>query len=227
MPIRRGGKNFWPVALLVALTGGIAAVINGPRLNAQSRQPVTADTVDAWMTELSNWGRWGTDDQLGTLNLITPDTRKAAVALVQDGVSVSLARDAEKAEAVDNPNPWGHEMRGVGSGAFAMDTYTINYHGFAHTHLDSLCHFSYQGKMYNGFSQDAVQPEGCAALSIHNSKQGIFARGVLIDIPLLKGVDYLDPGTVIYPEDLDAWEAKTGLTIGSGDVVFIRTGRWA
>jgi kynurenine formamidase len=85
----------------------------------------------------------------------------------------------------------------------------------------------WQGKMYNGFSQEEVTQKGASRLGIHNLKQGIVTRGVLIDIPHLKGVPYLEPGAAIYPEDLDAWEKKTGIKIMAGDVIFVRTGRWA
>jgi kynurenine formamidase len=85
----------------------------------------------------------------------------------------------------------------------------------------------WQGKMYNGFSQEEVTQKGASRLGIHNLKQGIVTRGVLIDIPRLKGVPYLEPGAAIYPEDLDAWEKKSGIKVMAGDVIFIRTGRWA
>ena len=194
-------------------------------ISASAQQPeaqVTAETVATWMKELSNWGRWGPDDQRGTLNLITPQKRREAVALVRDGVSVSLARDVEKVEAVDNLRPFEHEMLSAG-----MDRFAVAYHGFVHTHLDSLCHYAYEGQMYNGVSREMSTAEGCGRLSVHNIKEGIFTRGVLVDLAWLKGVDYLEPDTVIYPADLDAWEKKTGLNIQSGDAVFFRTGRWA
>ncbi len=108
-----------------------------------------------------------------------------------------------------------------------MDSYKVSYHGLAHTHLDSLAHVFFQGKMYNGFSQKEVTEKGAGKLDIHNLKNGIFTRGILIDIPRLKGVPYLEPGTAIYPEDLEAWERQAGIRVSSGDVVFVRTGRWA
>jgi kynurenine formamidase len=85
----------------------------------------------------------------------------------------------------------------------------------------------WNGKMYNGFSQEEVTQKGAAKLAIQNLKRGIFTRGVLVDIPQLKGAKYLEPGTPIYPEDLEAWEKKAGLKLTAGDAVFIRTGRWA
>ena len=107
------------------------------------------------------------------------------------------------------------------------DLFTIAHHGLAHTHLDALAHYFYKDRMYNGFPRSAVTAEGAGKLSIHIAKGGIFSRGVLVDIPRLKGVPYLEPGTPIYPEDLDAWEKFAGVRIESGDVVLVRTGRWA
>ena len=207
-----------------------AALIVSSCLRAQIPHNVDKATVDRWMTELSNWGRWGKDDQMGALNLITPAKRKQAAALVREGVSVSLARDTEKEKAPDNSSPFEHVMRSTGANAtvqFLSDTYTVFYHGYAHTHMDSLCHMFYQGKMYNGFSPLEVTEKGAQKLAITNMKSGIFTRGILVDIPVLKGVPYLEPGVVIFPEDLEAWEKRAGLRIASGDVVFIRTGRWA
>jgi kynurenine formamidase len=185
---------------------------------------------ERWFKELSNWGRWGTNDQLGALNLVTPAKRLQALALVQAGVSISLARDAEKEKAKDNGSPFVHTMNRAGTnnrGSSCSDTFQVAYHGMAHTHIDSLCHMFRDGRMYNGFPQTEVTSEGAGKLGIENLKQGILTRGVLIDIPRLKNVDYLEPGTPIYPEDLDAWEKKTGLKVSAGDVVLIRTGRWA
>jgi len=183
-----------------------------------------------WMAELSNWGRWGKDDQLGALNLVTPEKRKQALALIREGVPVSLARDVEKEKAADNGSPFQHLMDRTGAnnpGYSCADTFKVSYHGMAHTHIDSLCHMFYEGRMYNGFAQTNVTSDGAQKLGILNLKQGIMSRGVLIDIPVLKGVEFLEPGTPIYPEDLDAWEKKTGIKVSSGDVILIRTGRWA
>lgn len=182
------------------------------------------------MVELSNWGRWGREDQLGALNLVTPAKRRQAIALVRDGVSVSLARNVEKEKAADNGSPFQHWMDRAGTnnpGFASSDTFKVSYHGMAHTHIDSLCHMWHQGKMYNGFSQAEVTAEGARKLGILNLKTGILTRGVLIDIPWLKGVEFLEPGTAIQPEDLDAWEKKTGVRVAAGDVVLVRTGRWA
>lgn len=188
---------------------------------------VTQADMDRWKTELSNWGRWGPDDEKGTLNLITPEKRAQAAALVRDGVTVSLARDAQTTEAVDNGRPYEHEMLAVRDAA-SSDRIAIAPHGYAHTHLDALGHHFIDGRMYNGFERDryVTMEDGVTRGSIYNAKDGIFTRGVLIDLPLLKGVPYLEPGTPVYVEDLEAWEEFASVTIGPGDAIFIRTGRW-
>ena len=214
------------VFVIATLTLSVLAMPAG----AQSGHQMTQADVDRLVQELSNWGRWGADDQLGTLNLITAEKRHQAAQLVKKGISVSLARIPEVEQAADNPSPFAHEMLATGEDpttVWAMDNYSVSYHGFAHTHMDSLCHLFYRGKMYNGFSQQQVTGQGAAKLSIHNIQGGIFTRGILIDIPKLRGVAYLEPAAAIYPEELDAWENRAGIKVGSGDVVFIRTGRWA
>jgi kynurenine formamidase len=113
------------------------------------------------------------------------------------------------------------------AGQFDLDTYSVSYHGYGATHMDALCHMFFNGHMFNGFPQSAVTGQGAGKLDVTHFKNGILTRGVLIDIPRLKGVPYLEPDVVIYPEDLDAWERKMGTRVESGDVVFIRTGRWA
>jgi kynurenine formamidase len=181
-----------------------------------------------WQTELSNWGRWGKDDQLGTLNLITAAKRKQAVALAKEGFSVSLARDASAVKEVDNPCPieWA-----LTTDAPETTTDRISYpciHGPGTTHLDSFAHMFFDGKMWNGDSRNLVTKEGGAAKnSILTMKNGIVTRGVLYDIARLKGVPYLEPGTRIYPEDLEAWEKMSGVKATAGDALILRWGKWA
>ncbi len=183
------------------------------------------------MTELSNWGRWGKDDRLGAVNLITPEKRKAAAKLVKDGVTVSLAHDVLEETSPDNPTPFEHTMTATGGAEnpspYAMDRYAVTYHGFAQTHLDALCHVFHQGKMYNGVDRATATAQGCSELDVTTMRDGIQTSGVLIDIPWLRGVEWLEPGTPIYPEELEQWEKKMGITVSPGDVVLLRTGRWA
>ena len=188
--------------------------------------PTTKDQVNRWMTELSNWGRWGKADQIGTLNLITADKRRQALTLVRVGVSVSLAHTIDKEKAADNPRPLGQEMT-LDAGGHAMDLYTIWYHGSVITHIDSLCHYSFEGKIFNGFLRSDIAPgPGCPSNGIEHQKNGIMTRGIIVDLPRMKNVPYLEPGTPVYASDLEAWEKYAGITIGSGDAVFLRTGRW-
>ena len=218
-------KTATVVSILILVTG---LSLWPQTLLSQTKAPqLTKADIDKMMTELSNWNRWGKDDQKGTVNLITPAVRKQAAALVTEGVSVSLARDTDPKKAVDNPSPFLEKMSPPADGQFNMDEYTVFFHGFAHTHIDALSHVFYQGKMYNGFPQSSIKPDGAGQLAITAMSDGLFTRGVLVDIPWLKGLPYLDTSTVITPADLDAWEKKTGVHIQSGDAVFIRTGRWA
>ena len=196
-------------------------------VEAQTPQKLTKADFEKMMKELSNWGRWGKSDQMGAVNLITPAKRKAAAALVTEGYSVSLSRDTDTQKAVDNDSPFIHKMNLGVDNEFNMDEYSVSFHGFAHTHMDSLSHVFYQGQMYNGFPQSSVKPGGAEFLAVTAYRAGIFTRGVLVDIPWLRQVPYLQATDVIYPEEFDLWEKKTGVRIQSGDAVFIRTGRWA
>lgn len=191
---------------------------------SQSRAPRNAAEFDELFQRIKNWGRWGQDDQLGSANLVTVAKRKQAVGLVKNGVTVSLAHNPLTERAEDNSNPFEHTMlRG-----FSMDRYAVSYHGYAHSHIDALCHILYKDQTYNGYARADVNTEkGCTKLGIDNLKNGIVTRGILIDIPRLKGVEYLEPGTAVYVEDLEAWEKKAGVKISSGDAILLRTGRWA
>jgi kynurenine formamidase len=208
------------VMMMMMMGGSPASQSGGP-----SNHTVTREQYEQWKKELSNWGRWGKDDQIGTLNLITPSKRKQAAALVKEGVPVSLAGDPDTVKSVDNPNPYEHQMQGIGS-----DRWGVSYHGQAHTHLDSLAHINENGVFYNGYTPD---PEEVKKQNrhfkndIHNLKNGIFTRGVLYDIPRLKGVPYLAQGTAIYVEDLEAWEKQAGVKAGPGDAFIVRTGVYA
>src|SRR5882757_3126894 len=213
----------------LSATGLLAVLIAGLTTGNLSSQPapkreVTAAEYEGWKKSLSNWGRWGANDEIGAINLITPAKRKEAAALVREGFSVSLAGDADTEKAVDNPTPYEIERLAIGN-----DKISVRYHGITHTHLDSLAHINDNGVFYNGYKPDAdaVMKNGHQKNSIHNLKNGIFTRGVLLDIPRLKGVPYLEPGTPIYIEDLEAWEQKAGIKVGPGDALWVRTGVWA
>ena len=185
--------------------------------------PGNTEEFDEMFRELSNWGRWGEDDQRGTANLITPEKRRQAAALVKSGISVSLAHNPVAEVAEDNPEgAFEHVM----SSNFRTDAYRFRYHGTLLSHIDALCHYQYKGMMYNGVPTSASSMAGCSKLGIENMKNGIITRGVLIDLPRFKGVPYLEPGTPVYVEDIEAWEKIAGVTLGPGDAIFLHTGRW-
>jgi kynurenine formamidase len=216
----------WLVALALleaVLLGGGA---EEPRW--ADKKKLTKADIEAMMTRLSNWGRWGKEDQLGALNLITPAKRKQAAALVTEGITLSLARPAIK-EEVDSSAAFRQRMFLPKEGqeiASAADEFSVRYHGFTQTHLDGLCHLIYKGKMYNGFAQKELTAKGAGKLGVENIQNGIFTRGVLMDMPRRFGVRFLEEKRAIYPDDLEAWEKKAGFKVQRGDAVLIRTGRW-
>lgn len=190
----------------------------------------SAAEFEAMMQEVSNWGRWGDDDQLGTLNLITPDRRQHAATLVQAGTTISLARELSKEAGPWNPTPFQHQIMQAEMAGHQVsgDTYTIDVHGLAHTHLDGLLHFSHRGTHYNGVPRSAENTVGAGMLGIETiAVNGIFTRGVLVDLPRFMGVEYLEPGHMITAATIEAWEKHAGVTVGPGDALLIRTGRWS
>ena len=210
---------------VVLLAGSLSQVV--PSTSAQapaSRAPRNAAEFDELFQRVKNWGRWGAADELGAANLLTDATRRRAIALAKTGTTVSLSHNLLTDKADDNGSPFEHTMLGANT----MDTYRVSYHGYAHSHIDGLCHILYKGQTYNGYPTAEVNtPTGCVKLGIDNLKQGVITRGILIDIPLLRGVPYLEPGTAVYVEDIEAWEKKAGIKIGAGDAILLRTGRWA
>ena len=194
--------------------------------SAQSpaRFPANAEQFDQLFQQVKNWGRWGADDELGAVNLITEAKRKQALKLARLGLTVSLVHNPLTDKADDNALPFEHTM----NTGFTTDTYRVSYHGYSHSHLDALCHILYKNQTYNGYAREVVNTaKGCTKLGIENLKQGVIARGVLLDMPRLKGVPFLEPGTAIYPEDVEAWEKMARVKVSAGDVILLRTGRWA
>lgn len=204
---------------------------------------LTKDDIDRWMTELSNWGRWGKDDQAGTVNLITPAKRKQAAALVKEGISISMSLDADippKSAPPSSPQTppqtggrytWQHAMLSTGlnmrgPSGYAVDSITVSFHGNSTTHFDALSHFIFNGHIYNGFPASSITGWGAEKNDVMPFRDGLVTRGVLIDWPRFKNIPYMGDDEAIYAEDLDAWEKKSGVKIESGDCVLLRTGRW-
>lgn len=193
------------------------------RLGVKEFQPI--------FDRCSNWGRWGADDERGTLNLITAEKRIAAASLVREGKTVSLAHPVNTVGDAENISPAVHLMVRAGDVVDGVnvtsiaDHLAVSPHGQAHSHLDALCHFAWQGKIYNDRPVTAVTSMGAKANAITIGQDGIVSRGVLLDIPGLKGVDFLEPNQSITIADLEAAEAAAGLRVEAGDILLVRTGR--
>jgi kynurenine formamidase len=192
----------------------------------------TTSQIAELLESVSNWGRWGQDDQRGTLNYITNEKRAAAARLVQSGEAVSLSLPLATRPARDNPTPVTHLMIRSGQAGHPLgssgcaDYFAIEPHGLATTHLDALCHHFWRGKMYNNFDYTEVDFQGAHKCAIDVARMGVISRGVLIDIPKIRGTEWLEPGDAIYPEDLDAAERDHRVRVGEGDVMLLRTGRF-
>jgi kynurenine formamidase len=199
--------------------------------------PTEAEVL-GYFEKLSNWGRWGPDDELGTPNLITPAKTKRALATVQEGVSVSLAREIFWEGAADVPSPPVHFMLESGEGwasgekvsarpnAAAIDYIGMVFHGVAVTHVDSLAHFFWQGKTYNGKPAHMVSTSlGATVCSVTAARQGFISRGVLVDVPMIRGIDWMERGDGVMPEDILAAEERCGFKVEEGDILLIRTGQ--
>ncbi|GAA0683261.1 hypothetical protein GCM10010193_41420 [Kitasatospora atroaurantiaca] len=162
----------------------------------------------------------------GTLDTITPATVRAAAGEVRSGRTVTLAAPVETRPGPDNPEPAGHritsppEAQGGTSGLhFATDRFSMNIHGDADSHLDALCHIAYDGTLHGGIPAATVTAAGATALSVEVAHDGIVGRGVLLDIPRLRGVPWLEPG-----DHVTAAETAQHVRVGQGDLLFVRVG---
>ena len=222
------GTAFTRIALAGVLATGLAGCGAGSFMQPEDRAPVSVEQFETWMEELSNWGRWGENDEMGAANLMTPAKRKAAAALVRSGTTVSLAHDFLTEPAEDVREPYQLQMQINDEGQNSGDRIEVYFHGISYSHLDGLCHVFYQDTLYNGHDyRDVVTDDGCSLMDTTQMKNGLVTKGVLVDMARLKGVSYLEPGTKLYVEDIEAWEEQAGVQIGSGDALLLRTGRWA
>jgi kynurenine formamidase len=196
-----------------------------------------------FLDSLSNWGRWGPDDRLGTLNLVTDETRRAAARLVTDGTSVSCAHDIDP--TVMDPIHHFHRYMVV-SGEGLKDEHRVPhmfgatpgqrwspsreyvgmvFHGSLVTHLDALSHMAWDAKTYNGYPAERVNSvSGALDLPVSALTAGVTGRGVLFDVPRSRGVEAIPPGTAVEVDEIERMEAEQGLVVGEGDIVFLRTG---
>jgi kynurenine formamidase len=193
---------------------------------------VSVEEFEAIFESVKNWGRWGESDELGTMNLITPEKVRDAAGLVRSGRRVSMAIPINKVAGPDNPNQalhfltQGHDVPVDSSKVrFALDFMGMACHGDCHTHVDALCHISYDGLTYNARSAlDVVKTTGVTGQDITAYSTGIVGRGVLLDIPKLRDVPWLESGEAVTRAELDACAELEGVVLGEGDILVLRTG---
>lgn len=193
---------------------------------------LSADQFRELFEAVSTWGRWGPNDERGALNYLTPDLVLAASRLMRSGETVSLGLPLPTQVGIDNPVPADHHMTAlgdedIGSGTlrFAKDYVGADYHNPSHSHIDALCHVAFDGALYNGKPTTSLTPEGATADAIGVLKDGLVGRGVLLDVPRLRGVAWLEPGEHIFPDELESCERKQGVTVEEGDILLVRTGQ--
>ena len=197
-----------------------------------------AETVREWGRRYSNWGRWGADDERGALNFITRERVLAACQLPRRGLVISCAlpfdQHGPQSGFAGRHNPI-HTMLATGADAlagaqdflaggfrYADDAVTMPLQ--CGTQWDALAHVFYDGKMYNDRDISLITSSGARANSIDRMKHDVVGRGVLLDLPRMKRVPWLEDGTAITPDALDACAEAMGVAIESGDVVLVRTG---
>jgi kynurenine formamidase len=200
-----------------------------------SQLPTEKDVLK-YLDTLSNWGRWGAGDQLGTLNFITPVVRRKAAALVREGVSVSCSRPISTDITADTSFQPLRFMVDSGEGRDtaplernlqrrgAAEFIGMVFHGYTITHVDTPAHYFWNGQLYNGRSCNLVTSrEGAQVEAVDLLRDGVVSRGVLLDVAALKG-RWLDSGEGVLPEDLEAAERAQGVRVEAGDILLVRTG---
>ncbi|MEV5528079.1 cyclase family protein [Streptomyces prunicolor] len=205
-----------------------------PQPSPQPSPPALGPEFHAIAKRVNNWGRWGADDEIGTLNLITDDVIRAAATEIRTGRRIPLAlplqQDGVQAGLIPGRiNPVhamvqiNQELFGPGTVACSDDIVTMGLQ--AGTHWDALTHASHSGKLYNGRPADTVTPHGGAEFAGIDKARHIVSRGVLLDVARARGVDRLDGGHAVTPEDLEAAEEFAGAQVRAGDIVLVRTGQ--
>jgi kynurenine formamidase len=184
----------------------------------------TADHVRTYLRDRRNWGRWGEDDQRGAVNLITPEKRVQAAALVRTGRSVSLSRDFPTVPGRANPMPAEHWLRTYDNAV--VDFIGVSYHGYVTTHVDALCHVWDGDGMWNGRDpKEEVTSQGARFGSIDHWRGGITTRGVLLDVPRHRGEPHVTLERPVTGDELEAIAAAQGAGIEAGDALVVYSGR--
>lgn len=195
-----------------------------------TRSPtMTAAEFDTLFNEVSNWARWDGPSLRGTLNFLTPERIVAAATLVRSGLTISLGLSLDTQRRPDNPVPAVHRMTelakdGSGSVRFVKDFIGTDYHNDGESHLDALAHVSFRGALFGGTPDSSAGADGATVGDVETARDGIVGRGVLVDIPRLRGISWVEPGDQVRAEELVAAEQAQEVRIGAGDIVLVRTG---
>ncbi|HVY64452.1 MAG TPA: cyclase family protein [Gammaproteobacteria bacterium] len=226
----------------VASAGLVAAALSRPAAAQQtpqgsgqdrSRAPratrrakdLTDDELEAMFHRCSNTGRWGADDELGTLNYVTAAKRIAAASLVKTGEVVSIGRDISKTASKVDPHPVQLLVTYNGGSPGISDYVTMAPHGMTITHLDALSHFMFDDMLYNGRKRSATMTaDGAKWGSIYALRQGVFTRGVLLDVAAARGVPWYESDEYVTVADFEAAEKRQNVRVSSGDALLVRTG---
>jgi kynurenine formamidase len=212
-------RQFNTAGLAVA---GLAALGNSGFAQAAPAPDLTEQEIEKLAEELSNWGRWGKDDEQGTLNFITNKNRVAAARLVKSGRSVNISHRTSRETA---------QLQLVFmqvNSLEATDMISISNHGPFNTHIDAIGHMFYKGKLYNGRdANEVVHSNGLEWGGVRAMKDGIVTRAVFLDVAKARGVPYLAVEEGVVAADLDAAERLAGVKVGSGDAVIVRVGNQA
>jgi kynurenine formamidase len=192
---------------------------------------MTAQEFRELFEAVSNWGRWDDDGERGALNYLTPARIAAAARLVRTGTTITLSQPLRTRAGIDVPQPADHHMTmlpdvdiGSGSLRFAKDYVGVDYHNDGHSHIDAFCHVAFEGALFEGKPERSVTAEGAQADAIDVLKDGLVGRGVLLDVPRVRGVPWIEPGDHVFADDLEVAEREQGVGVGAGDILLVRTG---
>jgi kynurenine formamidase len=201
-------------------------------MTAPAGPPVDLESFRALFDRVSNWGRWGPDDQRGTLNLLGPEATRAAAALIRTGDRVACARALKigagtrpGAEFLHHMLVGGEEAEAAGMSSTA-DWFAMGIHGFDFTHLDSPAHIVWDDRLYNGVPASEVSTSrGALRLSVDLAADGVTGRGLLVDGPAIKGRPWMEPGESLNRAEVEGWCQEHGLEPAPGDIAVFRFGR--
>jgi kynurenine formamidase len=192
---------------------------------------LSTEEFDRTFDELSNWGRWGHDDELGTLNFLGEAEVAEAVKLAKRGRRVSLGRPLDTVAGPDNGRPALHHMTQLGDRrpdepTYYTDFIGVDFHGKSASHIDALSHVAYRGMFYNGKrASDVAASRGSSFAPISRLAHGVLTRGVLLDVARSRGVAWIEPPAALGSDDLDDVAGSLGVEVRRGDAVLVRSGQ--